>query len=407
MAAVSNAALLGGLSELVGSSKQTLARVLAHLGEVEERRLHLDMGYSSMFVYCVKRLGLSEDEACRRIEVSRLARRHPHLFARIASGRVSLSVAALLKPHLTEDNAAALLDLVSGSSVARAREQLAAHFPRPDVPATIRKLPKPRGAATPTAMGAAAAAEPEHTRQELSPGAPTERTVPRGNCETEPLLAREPKVLVATADASPCTTAGVSTASSVSRILEPLSKGRYKLQLTADTELKDKLELARDLMRHTQPDGDLAPILSRALDLLIEQLMKRRFGARSPQPRAARKSTPDTPDAARPTTPGTTQPNKASPATSRQIPRSTRRIVAERDGLRCAWHAPDGTRCEARAWLEADHHHPRGRGGDASPENIRLLCRAHNLRAAEKEYGREHIDRCIVRARHETAHPRA
>jgi len=35
LAAVSDAALLGGLGELVGSSKQTLARVLAHLGEVE------------------------------------------------------------------------------------------------------------------------------------------------------------------------------------------------------------------------------------------------------------------------------------------------------------------------------------------------------------------------------------
>src|SRR5262245_57381931 len=119
---VSNAALLGGLAELVGSSRQVMARLLAHLAEVEERRLHLDLGYSSLFVYCVKRLGLSEDEAGRRIQVCRLARRHPDLFCRIASGQMSLSVAALLEPHLTEENAASLFELVSGSSVVRARE---------------------------------------------------------------------------------------------------------------------------------------------------------------------------------------------------------------------------------------------------------------------------------------------
>ena len=41
----SDGALLNGLSELVGSSRRVLAALLAHLGEVEERRLHLAAGY--------------------------------------------------------------------------------------------------------------------------------------------------------------------------------------------------------------------------------------------------------------------------------------------------------------------------------------------------------------------------
>ena len=50
--------------------------------------------------------------------------------------------------------------------------------------------------------------------------------------------------------------------------LEPLSADRYKVQFTADQELKDKLDRARDLLRHANPSGDLGVIVNRALDLL-------------------------------------------------------------------------------------------------------------------------------------------
>src|SRR5262245_43263420 len=58
---LADGALLDGLVELVGSGRRVLAHVVAHLAEVEERRLHLDGGYGSMFAYCVRRLGFSED----------------------------------------------------------------------------------------------------------------------------------------------------------------------------------------------------------------------------------------------------------------------------------------------------------------------------------------------------------
>lgn len=141
MRRLSDEALLAGLNRALGSSRKLMAVVIAHLGEVEERRLALLAGHESMFAYCTRRLGMSEDEACRRIEVARLARRFPVLFEQLADGRISLSVAALLKAHLDETNHLALLAAVSGKSVARAREVLAAWFPRPDVAASIRKLP--------------------------------------------------------------------------------------------------------------------------------------------------------------------------------------------------------------------------------------------------------------------------
>jgi hypothetical protein len=49
-----------------------------------------------------------------------------------------------LKECLSEGNAAELLAAVSGKSVREAREALAARFPRPDVPTSLRKLPERR-----------------------------------------------------------------------------------------------------------------------------------------------------------------------------------------------------------------------------------------------------------------------
>jgi hypothetical protein len=76
-------------------------------------------------------------------------------------------------------------------------------------------------------------------------------------------------------------------------------------------------------------------------------------------------------------------PPAAAPAT--HIPRAARRAVLERDGLCCSWVDAHGTRCEERAGLEYDHRHPRGKGSGSDPANLRLLCRAHNRRAAELE----------------------
>ena len=77
--------------------------------------------------------------------------------------------------------------------------------------------------------------------------------------------------------------------------------------------------------------------------------------------------------------------------------------MLERDGLRCSWVEPGGARCDGRAWLEHDHRQPLGKGGDSKPDNVRLLCRAHNRLAAEREYGRKYMERAVARKRWERA----
>src|SRR6187399_2430412 len=106
---LSNRQLLDSLGAALRTQRQALAELIEHLGEVEERRLHLEAACGSMFEYCVSRLGMSEDEACRRIDLARLARRFPALFPLLAAGDISLSVALVLEPVLTPENHPELL----------------------------------------------------------------------------------------------------------------------------------------------------------------------------------------------------------------------------------------------------------------------------------------------------------
>ena len=57
----------------VGSAEQRLTgHLLAHLVELEERKLHLELGFSSLFAYCVEGLGMSEGTAGRRVTAARM-----------------------------------------------------------------------------------------------------------------------------------------------------------------------------------------------------------------------------------------------------------------------------------------------------------------------------------------------
>src|SRR6185312_14651090 len=68
-------ALVASLRTLVGTHRRVTAELLQHLGEIEERRIHLLGAYPSLFEYCLHELKFSEDEAYRRIAVARLGRR--------------------------------------------------------------------------------------------------------------------------------------------------------------------------------------------------------------------------------------------------------------------------------------------------------------------------------------------
>ncbi|MBY0371284.1 HNH endonuclease [bacterium] len=79
---------------------------------------------------------------------------------------------------------------------------------------------------------------------------------------------------------------------------------------------------------------------------------------------------------------------KPMPTGSRYIPRGMRRQLDNRDERRCQEKRPDGSICGESRFLEIDHIQPFALGGPNKPENLRLLCWAHNALRAEATFGK-------------------
>src|SRR5450432_2105979 len=95
-----NDELVTALSALVQREHELLSDFLAHLAELDERRLYLGLGFSSLFAYCTDALRLSKSSAGRRIAAARVCRTFPEAFARAARGELELSVLCELSKYL-------------------------------------------------------------------------------------------------------------------------------------------------------------------------------------------------------------------------------------------------------------------------------------------------------------------
>jgi hypothetical protein len=137
---VSDEDLLRRLSDLLRQSRRVEAVLVAHIGEVDARRLYA-RDAPSMFAYCTQVLHLSEHEAYARITVARAARRYPVLLAMLGDGRLHLSGIGKLVPHLTDANHGDVLARATRKTKGEIEELIAAIAPRPDVPPSVRKLP--------------------------------------------------------------------------------------------------------------------------------------------------------------------------------------------------------------------------------------------------------------------------
>jgi hypothetical protein len=368
----------------------------------------------------------------------------------LASGALHLAGVCLLAPHLTASNADTLLAAARGRSKRQIEELVAGVAPRPDVPDQIRKLPARRDAASAPApvvpapvvlsseetSGAAAVCGPvAASPAPMTGGAPVAGNAPVG--AEPPLDDRR-----AAATPTPVVASGNGPATGPQAIA-PLGPARDKVTFTAGRPLVDKLQRARDLDRHRVPSGDMAALVERAIDLLLTDLERRRFAARSRQRARRAGASPETTlDGASPGKPsvagarpaaapgdperlprdagerppsapgdperlqhvadergsapdgadrkvGAPQPRRehARARPRRAIPAAVRRAVRERDGERCTYVSPDGRRCGARAFLEFGHVVAHASGGAATADNLVLLCRTHNQYQADQAFG--------------------
>ena len=217
--------LLCQLVDMLAQSRRSESLLVAHIAEVDLRRLYAREASPSMFQYCVDVLHLSKSEAYHRIGAARASREHPVLLTMLEDGRLHLSGISVLAPHLTDANCHDLVTRATHKTKFAIKELVVAIAPKPDAPSVIRKLPVRK-------------AKP------VSPAANETRPAP------PPATSPKPPVI------------------------EPLAPARYRIQFTASAELRDKIERLTALM----PGKDLASIIDAAVTERLERLEAKRFG---------------------------------------------------------------------------------------------------------------------------------
>ncbi len=323
LAQLSDCELLARIRDAARDERMATAHLIAVLMEVDTRRLYLGEGCSSLFTYCTQVLHFSEHAAYNRIETARAARRFPVILELIESAAVTLTAVRLLAPHLTDENHCDVLERARHKSKREVELLVAALGPRVDVPSTVRKLP------TAVKPDVPSSPVPQVAHSEITEALDTAPFIP-------PVRPAE---------------------------IKPLTPERYKIQFTVSRETYEQLRRAQDLMKHTLPSGDPAIIFERGLALLVEDLQRRRCG-KAGRPRPAR------------------EPRTGS----RHIPAAVKRTVWQRDAGRCAFSGVHG-RCTETAFLEYHHVVPFADGGQSTPCNLELRCRAHNQYEAELWFG--------------------
>lgn len=336
LAHLSDEVLVARVKQLAAREREATVALIVHLAELDERRLYLAEGCSSLFTYCTQVLLLSEHAAYGRIEAARAARRFPVILGRLEEGAVTLTTVGLLAAHLTEENHRELLDAACHRSKRQVEELVARLRPQPPVPSCVRRLPVPRPSS--------ALASPEASLAGQEPSADSHVPFPLLSAATALLAPTRPAAVV------------------------PLAPERYRVQFTASAETCEKLRLAQALLRHQIPDGDPAAIFDRALTALLEGLTKQKMAATDRPREHPRKQ-------------------RGAAPRSRHIPADVKRTVWRRDAGQCAFVSTAGRRCAERGFLEFHHVVPYGTGGAASVDNIQLRCRAHNGYEAERVFG--------------------
>jgi hypothetical protein len=156
-----------------------------------------------------------------------------------------------------------------------------------------------------------------------------------------------------------------------------------------DDSLREKLLTIKGRMAHTHPNMTLEELLHVLADNELQKL-NRSVGVRRPSKASPQKTHGGLacPDSIRKSA-GTTLSSEILNQPSAPKVKSKARMIREvkqRDQHKC-------TSCGSVHALQIDHKLPKAVGGLDTTENMRLLCRSCNQRAAIRFYGQRKMDR--------------
>jgi hypothetical protein len=218
------------LADLVRSERHLVVQFVVELAGFAERELYRELGYTSLFYYCVRQLGLSKSSAFRRSEVARLIARFPVIASQLAEGRLSIRALVELREVLTEENHAEVLARAEGKSQEEAQLLAVEYKPKP--------VPRDVVRAMPPAPLVALSAVPAETKP--SPRPP--------------------------------------------EVVKPLTPDLRRLNVTVSADFMAELEQVRAALSHKCPGGDFEQVVREAFKLVLERDRKRK--ALTDRPRA-------------------------------------------------------------------------------------------------------------------------
>ena len=149
--------------------------------------------------------------------------------------------------------------------------------------------------------------------------------------------------------------------------IKSVSPENLEFRFTAPAVLLEKINELKALLAHSHPNASLAELFALTLDLGIEHFLKKR-SCRT-QKSSREKSDPPVAPMAN--------------AHERHIPAPLKREV---------WQDEKCENCGGKFALEIDHRIPFAKGGPTSSENLRLLCKSCNQRAAIATFGEKKME---------------
>ncbi len=367
--------LVDSIEESAQRERSVSIEILDQLAEMDRRDIHLDLGFRSLHSYCVSRLRYSESAAGRRICTARTMVKCPEIRGMIADGRLNLSTVCVLSTVLTPSNRFALLKGASGKSRREVEAIVACLKPRKRVreritPVAFEKPSEDRmignePARSPSLGVSGGGDSSRPPGAEKSPNRPANRNS-TGN---------RPEIYLRRGGKNPTTRpARKATAS--------LRGTRFELRFSIDQDAMAMLERARKI---APGSSTLESVFGR----MLREYLDRHDPAGRQERRERRKSGQGTGNVQKTGTgkrAGNARGNGFGrrKGRSRYIPAPVRDEIFVRDGFRCTFIAADGTRCDATRHLQIDHIRPFALGGKHVPENLRLLCGAHNRVEADR-----------------------
>jgi hypothetical protein len=248
-------ALSARLHALASEERTVQSEFLRHLDELDRRRGFAELGYPSLWEYCLRALHLREGAAGRRIGATRVLRRFPGLADPLRDGRLCLTTLCLLAPVLTEENVAAVTTRAAFKTKAQVEELVVSLKPRHAPADGVRRV---AAAAPPAAEAGVAPRIAEATIARIPPllsgsaAAPVpEATANEPSATSAPVP--PPLALAAANDTPAAALPAVPVYPPRRPELRAVAAETWSLRVTLDADAKQDLETLTQLLSHKVP----------------------------------------------------------------------------------------------------------------------------------------------------------